>query len=127
MGIRGLGILTNLGAAGDAFAATRIPEPRIMALVTGVSALAIAVALVFGLLVRVAGLGVLLIAAGALVFVQWGPWSPFVEGRPGFVGELELLLAVVGLLFLLVGGGGFGLDRSFRKSREKDKAAAAGS
>ena len=85
----------------------------ISAVVAGASA-----ALVFGLLTRVAGLGVLLIAVGALTFVLWGNWSPFVAGRAGFVGELELLLAVVGLLFLCVGGGGFSLDRSFRKSRE---------
>ena len=121
--VRGLEIVTNLAAAQDSFAQTRIPEPRVMAIVTGVAALLIAVALVFGLFVRVAGLGVALIAIGALVFVLWGPWSPFVAGKSGFVGELELLLAAVGLLFVAVGGGGFGLDRSFRKSREKAKLA----
>ena len=59
-----------------------------------------------------------LVLLATLAFVLWGNWSPFVAGRAGFVGELELLLAVVGLLFLCVGGGGFSLDRSFRKSRE---------
>lgn len=121
--VRGLEIVTNIPAAQASFAQTRIPEPGIMAIVTGVSALLIAVALVFGLFVRVAGLGITLIAAGALVFVLWGPWSPFVQGRSGFVGELELILAAVGILFMTVGGGGFGLDRSFRKSREKDRLA----
>ncbi|MCB0890656.1 MAG: DoxX family protein [Propionibacteriaceae bacterium] len=121
MAIRGLEIVTNLPAAEALFATTIIPEPRITAMVTGGAALAIAVALVFGLLTRVAGLGVLLIASGALAFVQWGFWSPFVPGRSGFIGELELLLAAVGLVFLCVGGGGFSLDRSFRKSREKDR------
>ncbi len=121
--VRGLEIVTNLPAAEAVFAQTRIPEPRIMALVTGVAGLAIAVALVFGLLVRLAGLGVALIGVGALVFVQWGNWSPFVQGRSGFLGEFELLLAAVGILFMFTGGGGFGLDRSFRKSRETAKAA----
>ncbi len=94
-----------------------------MAMVTGIAALAIAVALVFGLLTRVAGLGVTLITGGALAFVLWGNWSVFIPGRSGFIGEFELLLAVVGLVLLCVGGGGFSLDRSFRKSREKDRLA----
>ncbi|MCW3156490.1 DoxX family protein [Micropruina sonneratiae] len=123
MAVRGLEIVTNLPAAEAKFATTIIPEPKIMALVTGVAALAIAVALVFGLLTRLAGLGVTLITAGALVFVLWGNWSPFVTGQSGFIGELELLLAGVGLVFLCIGAGGFSLDRSFRKSREKDRLA----
>ena len=61
-------------------------------------------------------------AGGALAFVMWGPWSPFVPGQPGFLGEFELLLAAVGLLFLLVGAGGWSVDRSFRSARQRDKA-----
>ncbi|MBK8448018.1 MAG: DoxX family membrane protein [Micropruina sp.] len=121
LAVRGLEIVTNLPAAEALFATTILPEPRIVAMVTGGAALAIAVALVFGLLTRVAGLGVMLIAGGALAFVLWGNWSPFVAGRSGFVGELELLLVAVGLVFLCVGAGGFSLDRSFRKSRERDR------
>ncbi len=123
LAVRGLGIVTDLTSAEALFATTILPEPRIAAIVTGSAALAIAVALVFGLLTRVAGLGVMLIAGGALAFVLWGNWSPFVAGRAGFIGELELLLAAVGLVFLCVGAGGFSLDRSFRKSREKDRPA----
>ncbi|MFT3971123.1 MAG: DoxX family protein [Micropruina sp.] len=118
MAVHGLAFVTDPIAAQQLFATTIIPEPGIMATVTGFASLAIAVALVFGLLTRVAGLGVLLIAGGALTFVLWGNWSPFIAGRAGFVGELELLLAVAGLLLLCIGGGGFSLDRSFRKSRE---------
>ncbi len=119
--IRGLGILTDIPAAGELFAKTIIPEPQIMAIVTGVASLLIALSMVLGLLTRVSGLGVTLIAAGALAFVYWGNWSPFVAGQPGFLGELELLLAAVGLLFLTVGGGGWSLDRSFRAGRERDR------
>ncbi len=118
MAVHGLAYVTDPVGAERLFATTVIPEPAIMSAVTGYASLAIAVALVFGLLTRIAGLGVLLIAGGALAFVLWGNWSPFVAGRAGFVGEFELLLAVVGLLLLCVGGGGFSLDRSFRKSRE---------
>lgn len=120
--IRGLNLLTDIPAAQAFFAETIIPEPGIMAIVTGVACLLIAFSLVLGLLTRVAGLGIALIAGGALTFVYWGNWSPFVEGRPGFLGEFELLLAAVGLLFLMIGAGGWSLDRSFRAARARDKA-----
>ena len=120
--IRGLNIVTDIPAAEATFAKTILPEPQLMAIVTGVASLLIALSLVLGLLTRLAGLGIALIAGGVLAFVLWGPWSPFVAGQPGFLGELELLLAAVGLLFLLIGGGGWSLDRSFRAGRERDKA-----
>ncbi len=124
--VRGLNILTDIPAAQAQFAKTVIPQPEIMAIVTGVAAELIALSLLLGLLTRFAGLGIALIAAGALVFVYWSPnWSPFVAGQPGFLGEYELLLAAVGLLLLLIGGGGWSLDRSFRAGRERDKRERA--
>jgi uncharacterized membrane protein YphA (DoxX/SURF4 family) len=128
--IRGLNILTDIPAAQAQFATTVLadypPGPQVMAIVTGVASLLIALALLLGLLTRLAGLGVALIAGGALALVYWGPtWSPFVNGQPGFIGEYQLLLAVVGLLLLLIGGGGWSLDRSFRAGRERNKREAA--
>lgn len=123
--VRGLNILTDIPAAQAQFATTIIPEPGIMAIVTGVACELIALALLLGLLTRVAGLGIALIAGGALAFVYWGTWSVFVPGRPGFLGEYELLLATVGLLLLLIGGGGWSLDRAFRAGRERDKRERA--
>lgn len=121
--IRGLGILTDLPTATKTFAATILPQPELWAIITGASSLAIALALVLGLLTRVAGLGVALIAGGALALVYWGSsFSPFVAGQPGFYGELELLLAGVGIMFLTVGAGGWSLDRSFRDARGRDEA-----
>lgn len=122
LGLHGVQGLLDRPAMEAIFNNTYIPEPAIMALVTSIAEVAIAVALVFGLLVRAAGFGVLLIAVGALVFVQWGAVNPIVPGQFGFNGELELLLAAVGLLFVFVGGGGLGLDRSYRKSRARKKA-----
>ena len=120
--IRGLGILTDLPSATKTFAATILPQPELWAIITGASSLAIALALVLGLLTRVAGLGVTLIAGGALALVYWGSsFSPFVAGQPGFYGELELLLAGVGVLFLTIGAGGWSLDRSFRDARGHDQ------
>lgn len=120
--VRGLNLLTDIPAAQAMFAATIIPEPGIMAIVTGVAALLIALSLVLGLLTRLSGLGIALIAGGALAFVEWGNWSPFVAGRPGFLGDFELLMAAVGVLLLCIGGGGWSLDRSFRAGRERDLA-----
>jgi uncharacterized membrane protein YphA (DoxX/SURF4 family) len=125
-GARGLYAVLNISAAQEAFRQTIIPEPNVMAVVVGVSELCIAVALVFGLLTRVAAFGGALIAIGALVLVQWGPWSPFITGRPGFVGELELLIAAACLLLVFTGGGGWGLDHGFRASRAKERDTGEG-
>lgn len=127
--IRGLNLLTDLPAAEAQFAQTVLadypPGALMWALITGVACVLIALSLLLGLLTRVAGLGVALIAGGALAFVYWGPWSPIVPGRPGFWGEYELLLAAVGLLLLCIGAGGWSLDRSFRAGRERNKRERA--
>lgn len=117
MGVHGANKLLNLPAATENLQNTILPQPGLFAIVIGAAEIAIAIALVFGLLTRVAGLGVALIAGGALALVKWGPWSPFKPGQSGFDGELELLLVVLGVLFLLVGGGGWSVDRGFRASR----------
>ena len=122
LAVRGLNLLTDIPAAQAMFAKTIIPEPGIMAIVTGVAALLIALSLILGLLTRLSGLGIALIGGGALAFVYWGNWSPFVAGRPGFLGDYELLLTAVGILLLCIGAGGWSLDRSVRSGRERNKA-----
>jgi uncharacterized membrane protein YphA (DoxX/SURF4 family) len=120
-GIRSVQHFTNLQATHDIIAATAIPEPAIMAIVLCAGEMLIALGLLFGLLTRVAGFGVSAIAVLALAFVYWGAANPFVEGRFGFSGEYELLLAAVGLLILFTGGGGWGFDRRFRRNRQRRK------
>lgn len=124
-GIRGVDILTDIPAARAQFETTILaayqPGAETSAIITGVACLAVALALALGLLTRVAGLGIALIAGGALAFVYWGPWSPFVAGQPGFLGEYQLVLVACGLLLLCTGGGGWSLDRSFRAGRERSK------
>ncbi len=115
VGIRGLYHLLNLPATTELIQGTVLPYPSILAVVLGAAEVAIAIALVFGLLTRVAGLGLILVAGGALGFVLWGPGRPFTAGQAGFTGELELLLVAVGVLFMLVGGGGWSVDHGFRR------------
>lgn len=118
IGAHGLFHLLNLSTTTDLIRGTVLPYPGVLTLVLGIAEVAIAIALVFGLLTRVAGLGLALIAGLALAFVLWGNWSPFVPGQPGFIGSLELLLVGVGLLFFCVGGGGWAVDRGFRARRK---------
>jgi uncharacterized membrane protein YphA (DoxX/SURF4 family) len=125
LAVRGLNILTDIPAAQAQLAQTVIPYPSIMAIVTGVAALLIALSLILGLMTRLAGLGIALIGGGALAFIQWGNWSPFIAGRPGFLGDYELLLTAVGILLLCIGAGGWSLDRSIRAGRSRDKAERA--
>ncbi|MDR1431303.1 MAG: DoxX family protein [Propionibacteriaceae bacterium] len=93
-------------------------------IVAGVAMLLIAFALIVGLLTRVAGFGLAALTGCALALVEWGPYSVFqAQNWPGFLGELELLLATVGIAILLVGAGGWSLDYSFRSRRTKAKMA----
>ena len=125
VGVHGLDKLLNPQRATEVFATTVLPQPQLLALGVGVVEVAVAIALVFGLMTRVAGLATAVVAGGTLAFVLWGPWSPFVAGRVGFVGELEVLLAAAGLLLLTTGGGGWALDRGFRTRRTADRAELA--
>lgn len=95
-----------------------LPQPQILALATGAAEVLIGIALVFGFLTRLCGFGVLLISVGALLMVKMTTLpNPFAISDPGFQGELELMLAAVGLLLLVVGGGGWAIDRLFRRGR----------
>ncbi len=123
MGVHGLQHLLDLPGTTEMIRSTVLPAPSILAVVLGAAEVAIAIALVFGLLTRLAGLGLVLVAGGALGFVFWGAWSPFQNGEAGFTGELELLLVAVGVLFLLVGGGGWSVDHGFRARRAESRDA----
>lgn len=113
--IRGLQILQHLDVTRTQFQQIGIPYADTMAFVVGVCDVAIAIALVFGIAMRVVGFGIAVIAIGGLVYVKWRGGSVFTDGQPGFAGELELLLAAVGLTFAGLGGGGWTVDRRFRR------------
>ena len=121
MGIHGFQKLTDIDSTRAFFESLNIPSPLYAAWGTGVAEVLAAVALVFGFATRLAGLGIAAIAIGALAMVKWGKENPFQSGVPGFTGELELLLAGVGLALLFLGAGRWSIDGSIRASRRRNK------
>lgn len=119
IGVHGFQKLTDINATTDFFTQVGVPSPHYMAWGVGIAEVAAALALVFGILTRVAGLGVAAIAVGALVMVKWGKVNPFQHGVAGFTGEFELLLAAVGVVITLLGAGRWSVDGSIRAGRDE--------
>ena len=83
---------------------------------TGVEAL-IVILLIFGFGTRLAGALLTALAACLLAFMLWGAANPVQAGEVRFMGDIEVLLAAVGLFFLTTGGGRAGIDGSIHASR----------
>jgi hypothetical protein len=113
--------LTNVDGTAEALSRTHLPEPRLMVWVGGFLLAAMAFLLVIGLLQRVVGVLLLVMAICSLAFIRWGAFSPFLPGLDGFLGDRDLLLGAVGLLLICLGGGGWGIDAAFRRSREASR------
>lgn len=122
MGVHGYQKLTDITGTEQFFTSLNLPSPHWLALGTGVAEVLAAVALFFGLLTRIAGLGIAAISILALITVKWKK-NPFASGVPGFAGELELLLAAAGLALFFVGSGRWGIDGQIRSNRRKAKMA----
>lgn len=122
IGVHGAQKLLDIDGTTGFFTSLQVlPYPQVFALVTAIGEVLIALSLVLGLFVRVAGAGLIAVGVGALALVKWTSW-PFESGTPGFTGELELLMSAVGLLFLCVGGGWWGVDAAMRRSRARRRA-----
>ena len=100
-----------------------IPEPRLVAWILGFTLAAMAVMLVIGLGVRIVGLVLAALGIAALALIRWGSFSPFVDGMEGFLGDKDLLMIGIGILFLSLGGGRFGIDGAIFRSREEAREA----
>jgi len=121
IGIRGVQIVTDIPGYTADLTSINVPSAGPIAWVVGIALLVSAVMLVFGFGTRLAGLIVLAFAVATIVFFRWTDFSIFREGQEGFSGDLELLLAGVGFLFLCVGGGGWSIDGGMRRARQKRK------
>ena len=82
---------------------------------------AVAVLLLLGLGTRIAGFLLLAYAAVLLVFLDWGAANIIQRGYFGFLGDLDLVLAVLGLFLFTAGGGRIGFDGSIHTSRIRRK------
>lgn len=122
-GVVGYQILSDVEATTEFLGQTLIPEPEIVAWSVGFGLAGIAVFLVIGLAVRVMGTLLAAVACCSLAFIRWGNFSPFVDGMEGFLGDTDLLLAAVGILFLSIGGGRWGVDGAFVKARQNAREA----
>lgn len=119
-GIEGVQALLTSTALRDV-----VPENYMLLLawVLAVGEIVIAAGLIFGFLTRGAGFGALLVGTGALVLVYWLSNPISLEPGAGFPGALELMIAVSGLLFLLLGAGRWSIDGAIRSRRAAKKAA----
>lgn len=115
LGARGVQKITHRDETVAMLRAVRLPAYDVLGALFGPVQLAMAIALVLGLAVRVVGAGVVVSAVTALVLVNWSSGSAlFTDGVPGFDGDFQLLLAGAGVALLGLGGGGFGVDRAVR-------------
>lgn len=122
LGVTGYQMLTPVEETAAIFETTLMPEPELMAWILGFTLSTLAVLLVLGLLQRVVGLLMMVYSIGLLALFRWGDFNPFREQFEGFAGDKELLLAGIGFLLLMVGGGSWGIDGAVRRGRAKAKA-----
>lgn len=123
LGVYAWQILGDVEGTADLLGQTLLPYPTEVTWALGFTLAAMAVMLVLGLGVRVVGFLLVVIAAGALAFLRWGPFPIFVDGMEGFIGDRELLLAGLGLLLFSIGGGKAGIDGAISKARWNAKLA----
>ena len=124
LGIVAYQVLTQIDASAAYLAQqTLIPEPRLVAWIVGFALAGMAIFLIMGLAVRVVGLLMAVIGIAGLALLRWGAFSPFVAGQTGFVGDRDLLLVVIGILFFCIGGGKAGIDGALSAARAESREA----
>lgn len=124
-GIVGWQSLLDRVAVQDALIKVGLPEANSATLAwgVGIGLIVIAIFLLFGVATRIFALLMLVGVVGFLAYFRFGPFSPFLEGHFGFYGDRDVLLAVISLVLILVGAGGFSLDARVRHRRQAAKAA----
>ncbi|RLP09775.1 DoxX family membrane protein [Propionibacterium australiense] len=124
VGALGFQIVTESGPVIKALQGIGVPQADMVSMGVGVLGLAIAVMLLFGLGTRIAAALLVALTGATLAFFRWGRFNPFVAGQAGFSGDIEFLLAGIGLCFLFLGAGGWSIDGGLRRSRARKKARA---
>ncbi|WP_181958528.1 DoxX family protein [Nonomuraea diastatica] len=112
----------GLGATAQGFRESGIPMPEVAAAYATVVETVGGIFLILGLLVRPVAVLLLVNMLGAIFFMHWG-LTPMTADN-GW--ELPASLGTLSLLFLVLGGGRFGLDGIFRSmSRRRAERRAA--
>ena len=102
----------GLGGATGAFTQMGVPLPAVTAPLVAFTEFFGGIALVLGLLTRLAGLGTAMVMIGAIVFAKLG--GGFFAPK-GF--EFELTLLAAALALALTGPGDFSIDRAIARRR----------
>lgn len=121
LGLRAYQHWASFDATQRMWASTILPSPGTMTWVMIAVEALLALMLVFGFATRVAGLALLVYAVALLVLVDWGAVSILQPGTVGLVGEMDLVLAVLGFFFFTTGGGRWGIDGSLHSNRIQKK------
>lgn len=111
--------LVNRSAVVDMMSTVGLPDQVLSygVYIVGGSLIMIAVFLLFGIMTRVFATILTVVLVIFLVFFRFGAFSPFVEGSFGFYGDRELFAAILALLLVLIGAGGWSVDARIRKRR----------
>jgi uncharacterized membrane protein YphA (DoxX/SURF4 family) len=121
LGVRGVQVVFNIPQTAQVFTDLGVPQGSIFAWVLGGLLLLFALMILLGFGTRVAGVLVAALGIATLAMLRWGPFSPFIAGEAGFIGDFDLLVTVIGIVFLLLGSGGWGVDAAMRHGRAKRK------
>lgn len=126
LGLGGYNVLSNLDTVVEFLERQPlIPDPRLVTWILGFTLGGLALLLVVGLLQRFVGFVLLALSVATLVLLRWGTFNPFAN-QELISGDRELLLAGVGLVLLCMGGGLWGIDGAFRRSRARARAEKTG-
>jgi len=117
--------LLDLTATKALWATTILPYTDIWAYSLIMVKFVIALMLILGFGTRIAGILMMVAYVVVLVFTVWGAKPIFTSGQVGFLGELEVIMILIGLLFVGIGGGGAAIDGAIHRARIERKNAKA--
>jgi len=121
LGVRGVQVVSHIGATEDWLTNYHIPQPTLVAWLLGAVLIIVALLLLVGFGTRLAGLLTAAVAVLVLVFIRWGYAPVLVSGQAGFVGDWDVVVAGVGLAVFCLGSGGWAIDAAMRFNRAKRK------
>ena len=122
IGVRGVQVIFDQPTVIRELLPWNLPSTDLIALALGIGLVVIAIMFIFGFGTRIAGLISATLAILYGVLYIWKSLTDLWQGDiNGLQGDFIALSAAVGLLFMLVGAGGWSIDGSIRRSRLERK------